>query len=151
MTLFRSILAAFALFLTFAAAAPAEAREWRVQMLNRSTSGGVPMVFEPAFIAIQPGDTVRFVPTQRGHNAESIPGMMPAGATPFRGRIDQEIVVRFTVPGLYGYKCLPHLGMGMVGLIQVGRATNRVDFTAAANRLPGLGKRNMLQMLSRVR
>lgn len=149
MTFLRSILAAFSLMLVFAAA-PAEARQWDVRMVNRASDGSL-MAFEPALLTIQPGDTVRFVVGNRGHNAESVAGMLPAGATAFRGRIDQEIVVRFTVPGLYGYKCLPHAGMGMVGLIQVGRATNRAEATAAANRLPGLGKRNMLGLLARIR
>jgi len=132
------------------AAAPAQAREWQVRMLNRGPDGTA-MAFAPAFLAIQPGDTVRFLATDRGHNAETLPGMIPAGATPFRGRINEEIVVRFTAPGLYGYKCLPHLGMGMVGLIQVGRPANRADIARAAAQLPGLGKRVMERLLASVR
>lgn len=34
--------------------------------------------------------------------------------------MNEEITVTFDVEGVYGYKCLPHYGMGMVGLIQVG-------------------------------
>jgi pseudoazurin len=150
MTFLRTILAAFGLFLLAAAATPAEARQWDVRMVNRASDGSL-MAFEPAFIRIQPGDTVRFLATNPGHNAESLPGMMPAGARAFRGRINEEIVVRFTVPGLYGYKCLPHLGMGMVGLIQVGNASNKPALIAAANRLPGLAKRNMLRLLAQAR
>lgn len=132
------------------AASPAAAREWQVQMLNRGADGTA-MVFAPAFLVVQPGDTVRFLATDRGHNAETIPGMMPAGATAFRGRINEEIVVRFTEPGLYGYKCLPHLGMGMVGLIQVGRPVNRAAVDQAATRLPGLSRRVMGELLGAVR
>jgi pseudoazurin len=149
MTFLRSILAVCGLLLLFANA-PADARQWDVRMVNRASDGTL-MAFEPAFIRIQPGDTVRFLATNPGHNAESIAGMLPAGATPFRGRINEEIVVRFTTPGLYGYKCLPHLGMGMVGLIQVGNASNKPAMLAAANRLPGLGKRNMLRLLGMAR
>ena len=71
-------------------------------------------------------------------------------ATPFRGRINEEIVVRFTAPGLYGYKCLPHLGMGMVGLIQVGRPVNRAAVVEGAARLPGRGKSVMEELLGGV-
>jgi pseudoazurin len=131
-------------------AAPAEARDWQVRMLNRGPDGTA-MAFAPAFLAIQPGDTVHFLATDRGHNAESLPGMIPAGAAAFRGGINQEIAVRFTAPGLYGYKCLPHLGMGMVGLIQVGRAANRADIAQAATRLPGLGRRVMERLIGEAR
>lgn len=132
------------------AAAPAQARDWQVRMLNRGPDGAA-MAFAPAFLAIQPGDTVRFLATDRGHNAETLPGMIPQGATPFRGRINEEIAVRFTAPGLYGYKCLPHLGMGMVGLIQVGRATNRAEIARAATLLPGQSRRVMERLLASVR
>ena len=38
------------------------------------------------------------------------------------GKVNQEIAVTLTEPGLYGVKCLPHYAMGMVMLIQVGEA-----------------------------
>jgi pseudoazurin len=139
-----------ALLTLLLAVAPAQARDWQVRMLNRGPDGAA-MAYAPAFLAIQPGDTVHFLATDRGHNAESLPGMIPQGAAPFRGRINEEIVVRFTAPGLYGYKCLPHLGMGMVGLIQVGRAANRAEIAGAAARLPGLGRRVMERLLASVR
>jgi pseudoazurin len=139
-----------ALLTLLLAAAPGQARDWQVRMLNRGPDG-VAMAFSPAFLVIQPGDTVRFLATDRGHNAETVPGMIPPGATPFRGRINEEIVVRFTAPGLYGYKCQPHLGMGMVGLIQVGRPVNRAEVAGAAARLPGLSKRVMERLLASLR
>jgi pseudoazurin len=132
------------------AASAAEAREWQVKMLNRD-SNGVQSRFEPAYIAIKPGDTVRFVPVNTGHNAESSLGMIPAGAVPFKGKINQEIVVRFSKPGLYGYECVPHINMGMVGLIQVGAATNKAQVAAEAARLPGLGMKAMTELLAKVR
>jgi plastocyanin len=54
-------------------AASAQAREWEVRMRNRG-GDGTAMVFEPAFLSIPPGDGVKFVATDRGHNAEAIPG-----------------------------------------------------------------------------
>jgi len=131
------------------AAVPAVAREVQVKMLNKGASGA--MVYEPAFVTIQPGDSVRFLSVDKGHNAETIAGMLPAGATPFKGKINEEIVVRFTKPGLYGYKCLPHLGMGMVGLVQVGAASNKPQVLAEASKLPGLGKKTMATLLARVK
>jgi pseudoazurin len=114
----RLAAAAFAAIVLATTALPALAAEVEVKMLNRGEDGT--MVFEPSLIKIAVGDTVKFVPTDKSHNAETIPGMLPGGAEPFKGRISQEISVTFTVPGAYGVKCLPHLAMGMVALVVVG-------------------------------
>jgi pseudoazurin len=105
---------------------PAGAAEVEVKMLNKGTDGQV-MVFEPAFVRVQPGDTVRFIPVDKGHDAESIPGMLPEGAEPFKGKLSEPIEVKFQKPGLYGYRCLPHFGMGMVGLVVVGNDTSNLE------------------------
>lgn len=99
----------------------AQAETHEVKMLNRGAGGA--MLYEPDYLKIAPGDTVRFLPTQSGHNAASLPGLMPDGAQGFMGRINQQTEQTFTVPGLYGIQCIPHLAMGMVMLIQVGELT----------------------------
>lgn len=101
--------------------AAANAEEHEVRMLNQLD--GQMMVFDPPFLKIQPGDSVRFVPTDKSHNSESILGMLPEGADAWKGKFNEEITITFEEPGLYGYKCLPHYSMGMVGLIQVGDET----------------------------
>jgi pseudoazurin len=108
--------AALAVLLAF----PAQAAEFEVQMLNRGEAG--PMVFEPVLTRVAVGDTVKFLPTNPSHNAETIPGILPEGAESFRGGINKEISITFDVPGIYGIKCLPHFGMGMVALVVVGDA-----------------------------
>jgi pseudoazurin len=140
----RLAVGAAALALLGAAPAP---RQWQVRMLNKGPDGQM-MVFVPAKLAIAPGDSVKFVAVDKGHNAELIAGMAPPGAPGFKGAINQEIEVRFTQQGLYGYKCLPHLGLGMVGVIQVGGDANRAAVTAQAAKLPGLGKKRMLALLA---
>ena len=132
------------------AAAPAAAKEYQVKMLNKGSDGSL-MVFEPAYLKVAPGDSVKFLATQKGHNAESLPGMAPAGAAAFKGKIDEEFTVKFTREGVYGYKCLPHLGMGMVGVIQVGKLGNKAAVTTAAQKLPGFGKKKMTALLEKVR
>ena len=122
-------------------AAPALAADFEVKMLNKGSDNQA-MVFEPAFLKIQPGDTVRFVPTDKGHDAETIPGMLPDGAQPFKGKLSQELTVTFQTPGVYGYRCLPHLGMGMVGVIQVGDTTANLD-AARQVKLPPLATKRM--------
>lgn len=113
------IAAAIAL-LSLAGAANAE--EHVVQMLNKGEKGA--MVFQPAFVRAVPGDTIKFVPTDKSHNAESIKGMIPDGAEAFKGKPSEEITVTVGKEGVYGVKCAPHYGMGMVALIVVGKPVN---------------------------
>ena len=95
------------------------AETFEVKMLNKG-SDGERMVFEPAFIQAAPGDTIKFLATDRGHNAEVQKGMMPDGAEAFKGRINEEIEVTLDVEGVYGVICKPHFAMGMVMTIAVG-------------------------------
>ena len=112
----------------------ARAAEVEVKLLNKGADGV--MVFEPAFVKVAPGDTVKFVSTDKGHNAESIKGMLPEGAAPFVGKNNEDIAVKFEQEGVYGIKCLPHYGMGMVAMIVVGNPGN-VD---QAKAVPQVGK-----------
>jgi len=114
----------------------AGAAEIEVKMLNKGTEGV--MVFEPALVKIEPGDSIKFVATDKGHNAETIKGMLPDGVTPFAGKINEEVVVTFERPGIYGYKCAPHYGMGMVGMVVVGTPENADQAKAVVH--PGRAK-----------
>lgn len=96
------------------------AETFEVKMLNRAEKG--PMVFEPDFLEIAPGDRVRFVPSHKSHNAATIDGMVPDGFEGFKSRINDEFETGFEKSGFYGIKCSPHYGMGMVMLIKVGEA-----------------------------
>jgi pseudoazurin len=100
----------------------AVAAEVEVRMLNKGAEGM--MVFEPALVKIEPGDTVRFIAADKSHNAESIRNMLPAGAAPFVGKMNEDVVVTFDNPGAYGIKCMPHYAMGMVALVVVGKPDN---------------------------
>jgi pseudoazurin len=124
-------LAAFALVFS---ASMTLAAEVQVKMLNKGAEGL--MVFEPALVKIEPGDTVKFVASDKSHNAETIKGMLPADATPFLGKNGEDVAVTFEKPGVYGVKCLPHYGMGMVAMVVVGTPTN-VD---EAKSIPQIGK-----------
>ena len=134
-----------ALLLTASAGTGAE---HEVRMLNRGPDGQ-PMQFDPAFIRIEPGDTVRFVATDRGHNSESILEMIPEGAEHWKGGINEEIEITFEIEGVYGYKCQPHIGMGMVGLIQVGDNLDNLDSSQTV-RLPGRGKMRMEELIAQL-
>ena len=112
-------LAAFALLMS---ASMGLAAEIEVKMLNKGVEGL--MVFEPSLVRIEPGDTVKFVASDKSHNAESIRNMLPEGAAPFAGKMNADVAVTFDKPGVYGIKCMPHYAMGMVALVVVGKPEN---------------------------
>ena len=123
--------------LALLAAASAHAAEHEVKMLDIG-SDKEPMVFEPAVLKIAPGDTVTFLPTTRGHNVES--KVVPDGAEAFKSELDEKYSVKLDKEGVYIYVCPPHSMMNMVGVIQVGEATN---MEAVNTRVPKLEKRAM--------
>mgnify|MGYP002756551995 CR=1 FL=1 len=115
----------------------AHAAEHEIKMLDIG-SDKAPMVFEPAVLKIAPGDTVTFLPTTRGHNVES--KLVPDGAETFKSELDEKYSVKLEKEGVYVYVCPPHSMMNMVGVIQVGEATN---MDAVNTRVPKLEKRAM--------
>ena len=50
--------------------------------------------------------------------------MTPSGAKGWTGLMNEDISVTLESEGIYVYQCDPHLMMAMVGVIQVGDATN---------------------------
>lgn len=130
--MFRTIaLAATAAALSFGVA---HATDYQVKALNFDK--GQMMVMEPSLLRIAPGDTVHFIVQDKGHNFETVPGMLPDGATPIAGKINEDLTITFDKPGVYGVRCHPHYTMGMVALIVVGKPTNE----AAAKAAPQMGK-----------
>jgi pseudoazurin len=119
--MFPKLIAASLAALLLAPAAYAE--NFDVQMLNKGADGA--MVFEPAFVKAAVGDTVTFVSADKGHNAESIKGMLPEGVEEFKSAMGKGYVLTLTAEGLYGVKCTPHYTMGMVALIQAGAPVNK--------------------------
>ena len=121
----RNVLSGLAIAALMGGAAFAETFE--VKMLNKG-SDGERMVFEPAFIQAAPGDTIKFLASDKGHNAELNKGMLPEGAEMFKGKINEEIEVTLDVEGVYGVICKPHFAMGMVMTIAVGDVQAPDDF-----------------------
>ncbi len=106
------------------------------------------MIYQPAVIQIEPGDTIRFISEDPGHNAMSEEGMLPDGAEAFKTPISKDAEVTFEVPGTYGYYCLPHRAMGMWGLVLVGDfMVNFEQVKQAAEGIRGRGKQRMAEYL----
>ena len=137
-TMAKGIVGAAAVIL--ALALPAAAANFEVHVLNKGAEGA--MVFEPAFVKVAPGDTVTFIPTDKGHNVETIKDMIPEGAQAFKSKMNETYKVTFDKPGAYGVKCTPHVGMGMVGLVTVGDAPANLD-AVKTGKLPKKARERM--------
>lgn len=140
------LIAAAAATAILAFAGGASAEEHVVTMLNKGEKGS--MVFEPAYVKAAAGDTVKFVPTDKSHNAETIKGMLPDSAEAFKGKMNAEVIVTLTQEGVYGVKCAPHYGMGMVALIVVGQPVN--EDAAKAVKQTGKAKAAFANLFSQV-
>lgn len=108
------------------------AAEFEIQMLNKGEKGG--MVFQPDFIRAMPGDAIKFRSADKGHNAEAIKGMLPEGVESFKSKISRDFVLTVDEEGLYGIKCTPHYGLGMVAVIAVGDPENEEAARAVKHR-----------------
>ena len=116
-----------------------------VRMLNRNDKG--PMPFEPDYLVVRPGDSVKFIAASPGHNAATIDGMIPGDGERFVGRINEEIEVTLTQEGIWGIRCSPHYTMGMVMLIQVGDTpATKADLP---DDLPPAARERMLDIIAR--
>ena len=111
-------------------ASPVLAANVDVDLLNKGDMGT--MVFQPDLIKINVGDTITFQPTDKGHDVETIHGMIPTGAAEFKGDTSQALTETFTTPGVYAVKCTPHYGLGMVAVIVVGNDLSDLDTLKAA-------------------
>ncbi|MFT4706749.1 MAG: pseudoazurin [Yoonia sp.] len=132
----RKLLLSAALLVGSSVAAFAETIE--VQMLNENDAGDK-MVFSQELIRAEVGDVIRFVPTDRSHNAQSVRDALPEGQEAFKGKMNKEIEYLVTETGLTAVVCQPHQTMGMVALIVVGNdLSNAQDILDA--RLRGKGK-----------
>ena len=126
---------------------PASAETHVIQMLNKNPDDPKQrQVFYPTVLSIQPGDTVRFVPSDKSHNTASVKGAIPQGAEPWRSKLNEEFEITLTEEGTYQYICTPHYGMGMVGVILVGDHSKNLD-AAKAKKHPGKAKKVFTELM----
>lgn len=116
------------------------ATEHSVAMLNKDPDNKkLRMIFKPGILSVEAGDTIVFKPEDKGHNTQAIDGMLPDGAEAWKSKINKEFSVTLDKPGFYGYKCTPHLSVGMVGLIIV-KGDGMMDNLEAAQKVKHRGK-----------
>ena len=138
----RIIASAFAMLVS---ASSVYAERIEVEMLNINADGDR-MVFSQELIEASIGDEIVFVPTDKGHNAQSVQGAIPEGQASFRGAMNQEVTYTVTEAGLTAVVCLPHQSMGMVAVIVVDGNTDNADSVLAA-RVPGRGGQKIQELV----
>ena len=132
----RKLLLSAALIVVSSAAAFAETIE--IQMLNVNGAGDK-MVFSQELIRAKVGDVIKFVPTDKSHNAQSVKNALPDDQKKFKGKMNKEIEYLVTEAGLTAVVCQPHQAMGMVALIVVGNDVSNAQGILDA-RVRGKGK-----------
>ena len=132
----RKLLLSAALIVVSSAAAFAETIE--IQMLNVNEAGDK-MVFSQELIRAELGDVIKFVPTDKSHNAQSVKNALPDGQKKFKGKMNKEVEYLVTEAGLTAVVCQPHQAMGMVALIVVGNDVSNAQGILDA-RVRGKGK-----------
>ena len=124
---------------------PVIASNVTVEMLNKDANGNR-MVYSQEVLEIAAGSTVKWVPTDKGHNVEIIasPNDMK-----FKSKNGKEVSVTFETPGVYYYWCTPHKGMGMIGLVVVGGDTSNKAQISKAKAI-GKSKKKLKALLAQL-
>ena len=82
--------------------------------------------FNPQILHLNIGDEVEWIPVGNGHNVEFL-AVPEEVLIPIKSRINEIFLYKFNVPGIYFYGCTPHMEMGMVGLIIVGKNYHNLE------------------------
>ena len=112
-----------------------------LEMLNKRDDGAK-MVYSQDITTIEVGEIITWVPTSKGHNVEFIAG--PDGwDAPRKSKLNKEVAITFTMPGIYVYQCSPHKSMGMIGIVAVGAGDNDVSKA----KVKGKSKKKLKELL----
>tara|TARA_B100001121_G_C18473479_1_gene519037 strand:+ start:334 stop:750 length:417 start_codon:yes stop_codon:yes gene_type:complete len=133
----------YALIFALGISSQALAADMTIEMLNKDADGNK-MVFSEEIVRIGVGDTVTWVPTDKGHNVEMVssPNDMK-----FKSKNNKEVSLTFEQTGIYYYWCTPHKGMGMIGLILVGEDKSNFEQVSKAKAL-GKSKKKLKRLLN---
>jgi pseudoazurin len=119
----------------------AHAEDITIDMLNKRDDGAK-MVYSQDIARIDVGDTITWLPTQKGHNVEFIAG--PDGwEAPKKSKLGKEYAYTFDKAGVYLYQCTPHKSMGMIAVVVVGDGDN--DISGA--KVKGKSKKKLKEIL----
>ena len=135
----------FIICLSLLISSPVIASEVIVEMLNKDANGNR-MVYSQEIVEIASGSTVKWVPTDKGHNVEIIasPNEMK-----FKSKNGKVTSITFETSGIYYYWCTPHKGMGMIGLVVVGGDTSNKAQISEAKAI-GKSKKKLKALLAQL-
>ncbi len=120
-----------------------------IEMLNKNKETKKRMVYSQELVKIDAGQSVEWVPTDKGHNVEMLAG--PDGYDlPKKTKLGETVNIKFTVPGIYLYQCSPHAAMGMIGIVVVGGDTSNMDAIAGKKVTGGKSKKKVKKLLSEI-
>ena len=94
---------------------------------------------------IDVGDTVEWLPENKGHNVEFLAGPDMADLPP-KSDMNAFHSVLFERKGVYLYGCTPHLNMGMLGLIVVGNDFHNIEGVRNTD-LPNVAQSVLMNLL----
>ena len=134
----------FALIVAVFMSVPTFAADITIEMLNKAPEGKERNIYSEEIARVNVGDTITWVPTNKGHNIEMVasPNNMK-----LKSKNNKEVQITFKEPGIYYYWCTPHKGMGMIGLVVVGGDTSNKDQIAKAKAI-GKSKKKLKKLLS---
>ena len=122
-------------------------KEIVIDMLNKRDDGQK-MVYSQDVAQIDVGDTIKWLPTNKGHNVEFLGG--PEGfSLPSKSGLNKEVSITFDKPGVYIYVCTPHKVMGMIGLVVVGGDVSNKDAISKV-KMMGRGKKKLANLLAQI-
>lgn len=105
------------------------------------------MVFSQEIVTIEPGESVNWIATDRGHNVEFIDG--PDGVKlAKKSKVSKDVKMTFDTPGVYVYVCTPHASMGMIGIVVVGELTQEAIDAVRDAKLRGKSKKKFAALLA---
>jgi len=86
--------------------------------------------YEPLVTVIALGDTVAWE-NMSSHDTQAFADLIPEGAEVWHSAMGENYQQTFTQEGIYVYKCTPHIGAGMGGVVIVGKPVNLAAIKAA--------------------
>ena len=105
------------------------------------------MVFSQEIVTIEPGESVTWLATDKGHNVQLIDG--PDGVElEKKSKISQDVTITFDNPGVYVYVCTPHATMGMIGIVVVGELTQEGIAAVRDAKVRGKSKKKFEALLA---
>jgi pseudoazurin len=131
-----------------AMATSAFAEDATVEMWNKDPDDKKrKMVFSQEIVTIEPGQSITWIATDKGHNVEFIDG--PDGAKlAKKSKLSKDVTLSFDTPGVYVYVCSPHASMGMIGIVVVGELTQEGVDAIKDAKLKGKSKKKFAALLA---